>query len=213
MPSEVCSISRFLSTRRGERKEKVDGLSVVHGQPAHDEPPESHALPTSQLEGNGYHHFKTVNIVVYPVVLFDVPLRFAFQQFAILVYGMDSLADVAAEHIERIGHLLLRHPDGSGRHGDHPVFSDCDYSPFHCHASYYSLSMFVSFGSSCLLYHLPVPYIILTAIRLSMSFEIFLSVTSAYRWVVFMPECPIILAMLSMGMPSEIKKVPNECLL
>lgn len=73
--------------------------------------------------------------------------------------------------------------------------------------------MFVSFGSSCLLYHLPVPYIILTAIRLSMSFEIFLSVTSAYRWVVFMPECPIILAMLSMGMPSEIKKVPNECLL
>ena len=69
--------------------------------------------------------------------------------------------------------------------------------------------MFVSFGSSCLLYHLPVPYIILTAIRLSMSFENFVSDTSAYRWVVFMPECPIILAMLSIGMPSEIKKVPN----
>lgn len=65
---------------------------------------------------------------------------------------------------------------------------DCDYSPFHCHASYYLLSMFVSFGSSCLLYHLPVPYIILIAIRLSMSFEIFLSVTSAYRWVVLIPE-------------------------
>ena len=44
--------------------------------------------------------------------------------------------------------------------------------------------MFVSFGSSCLLYHLPVPYIILTAIRLSMSFEIFLSVTSAYAKMV-----------------------------
>ena len=58
----------------------------------------------------------------------------------------------------------------------------------------------------------PVLYIRLMAIRLSISFEIFLSVTSAYRWVVFIPECPIILAMLSMGMPSEIKKVPKECL-
>ena len=116
----------------------MDGISSIERTEfVHDEPPESHALPTSQLKGNGYHHFKAVNIVVYPVVLPDVPLRFAFQQFAILVYGMDSLADVATEHIERIGHFLLRHPDGNGRHSDRPIFSDYNDSPVH--SSYLTL--------------------------------------------------------------------------
>ena len=138
--------------------------------------------------------------------------RFFLRQFLVLVDGSNDLADIATEHIERIGHFLLRHLYGSGRHSDRPVFRDCDDSAFHIHYPICPLSKSVSFGNSCLLYHLPVPYIILTAIRLSMSFEIFLSVTSAYRWVVLIPEWPIILAMLSMGIPSEIKNVPKECL-
>lgn len=116
----------------------MDGISPIERTEfSHDEPPESHTLPTSQLKGNGNHHFKAVNIIVYPIVLPDVPLRFTFQQFHVFVDGVYSLAYVAAEHIERIGHLLLRHPYGSGRHSDHPCFSDCDYSSFH--SSYIAL--------------------------------------------------------------------------
>lgn len=110
----------------------MDGISSIERTEfSHDEPPESHTFPTSQLEGNGNHHFKAVNIIINPVVLPDVPFRFAFKQLHVFVNGVYSLADVAVEHIERIGHFLLRHPDGSGRHRDRPVFSDCDYSSFH----------------------------------------------------------------------------------
>lgn len=97
----------------------MDGIpSIERTEFVHDKLPESHALPASQLEGNGNHHFEAVNIVVYPVILPDVPFRFAFQQFHVFVDGVYSPADVAAEHIERIAHLLLCHPDGNGRHSD-----------------------------------------------------------------------------------------------
>lgn len=110
----------------------MDGISSIERTEfVHDEPPESHTLPTSQLEGNGYHHFKAIHIIVYPVVLPDVPLRFAFQQLHVFVNGVYSLADVVTEHIERIAYFLLRHPYGSGRHRDRPVFSDCNNSSFH----------------------------------------------------------------------------------
>lgn len=116
----------------------MDGISSIERTEfSHDEPPENHAFPTSQLEGNGNHRFKGVNIIVNPVVLPDVPLRFAFQQFHVFVDGVYSPADVATEHIERIGHFLLRHPDGNGRHSDRPIFSDYNDSPVH--SSYLTL--------------------------------------------------------------------------
>ena len=52
--------------------------------------------------------------------------RFFLRQFLVLVDGSNDLADIATEHIERIGHFLLRHPYGSGRHSDRPVFRDCE---------------------------------------------------------------------------------------
>lgn len=59
--------------------------------------------------------------------------RFFLRQFLVLVDGSNDLADIATEHIERIGHFLLRHPYGSDRHSDRPVFRDCDDSAFHIH--------------------------------------------------------------------------------
>jgi len=171
----------------GERKEKIDRSAVIRFQPAYDKPSESHTFLSPQSEGDGYNHFKAIYIIAYPVALSYVAHGIAFQQLHILVDCTDYSTDIATEYTERIGHFLLRHPYGSGRNSDHPVFVDCDYSTFHNYSPI-SLLKSVSFGNSCLLYHLPVPYIILTAIRLSMSFEIFLSVTSAYRWVVFIPE-------------------------
>ena len=46
----------------------------------------------------------------------------------------------------------------------------------------------------------------------SMSEDIFWSVTCAYTCVLLMFVCPIILAMLSIGIPEVIIRVPNECL-
>lgn len=116
----------------GQRKEQIYRLfTTCCVQPFHDEPSESHTLPTSQLEGNGNHHFKAVHVIANPAVPPDVPHRFLFRQFIVLVYGSNSLTNIAAEHIERIAHLLLRHPYGSGRQNNRPVFSNCDYSSFH----------------------------------------------------------------------------------
>lgn len=109
----------------------MDWLIPTEVKAFHDEPPKSHCLTASQPESYGYHHFKTINIVAYPVVLSDVPHRFLFQQFIVLVNGSNSLTDVTAEHVERIAHLLLRHLYGSGRHRDRPVFTDCNDSPVH----------------------------------------------------------------------------------
>ena len=52
------------------------------------------------------------NVIAYPVVLPDIAYGVAFQQLHILVNGTDCPTYVTAEHIERIGHLLLRHPNG-----------------------------------------------------------------------------------------------------
>ena len=135
----------------GQRKEQIYRLfTACCVQPSHDELSESHALPTSQLEGNGNHHFKAVNVIANPAVLPDVSHRFAFQQFHVFVDGVYSPAYVATEYIERIGHLLLRHPNGSGRHRDRPVFSDCDYSSFHVRIIFHCLnSVCIPFSSRC----------------------------------------------------------------
>ena len=95
----------------------------------HDEPSESHALLSPQFEG--YDHFKAVHVIANPAVLPDMPHRFFFRQFLVLVDSVYSFADIASEHIERIGHFLLCHPYGSGRHGDRSVFTDCNDSPVH----------------------------------------------------------------------------------
>ena len=105
----------------------MDGISSIERTEfVHDEPPESHTLPTSQLKGNGYHHFKAVNIVVYPVVLPDVPFRFAFKQLHVFVNGVYCLADVAAEHIERIAHFLLQ----SAEHNVPELKTNCEFEHF-----------------------------------------------------------------------------------
>ena len=116
----------------GQRKEQIYRLfTACCVQPFHDELSESHCLAASQPERHGNHHFKTVHVIANPAVLPDVPHRFLFRQFIVFVNGSNSLTNIAAEHVERIAHFLLRHPNGSGRHRDRPVFSNCDYSPVH----------------------------------------------------------------------------------
>ena len=94
----------------------MDGISSIERTEfVHDEPSESHCLAASQPERHGNHHFKTVHIIANPAVLPDVPHRFLFRQFIVFVNGSNSLTNIAAEHVERIAHFLLRHPNGSGR--------------------------------------------------------------------------------------------------
>ena len=87
-----------------------------------------HSLVRS-LNTTGYYHFKAVHVIAYPVVLPDVPHRFFFQQFLVFVDSVYSLSDITSEHIERIAHFLLCHPNGNSRHNDCPVFTDCNDSP------------------------------------------------------------------------------------
>lgn len=64
----------------GERKEKVyRSVVVVCVQSSHDKPPESHTFLSPKPKGNGYHHFKAVHIVTYPIALPDVAHGVAFQ--------------------------------------------------------------------------------------------------------------------------------------
>ena len=116
----------------GYRKEQMDWLfTVACVKFVHDEPPESHTFLSPQPEGYGYYHFKTVHVIANPTVLPDMPYRFFFQQLLVFVDSVYSLTDIASEHIERIAHFLLCHPNGSGRHGDRPVFTDCNDPPVH----------------------------------------------------------------------------------
>ena len=147
---------RFILTRAswmgtGQRKEQMDGISSIERTEfVHDEPSESHCLVASQPESHGNHHFKAVHVIANPVVLPDMSHRFLFRQFIVFVNGSNSLTNIATEHIERIGHLLLRHPNGSGRHRDRPVFSDCDYSSFHVRIIFHCLnSVYIPFSSRC----------------------------------------------------------------
>gem|GEM_PF-6469375 len=57
----------------------------------------------------------------------------------------------------------------------------------------------------------PADTSLLRSINLSMSFEILSSVIRAYPCVVRILECPIILAILSIGISAEIRKVPKLC--
>lgn len=57
----------------------------------------------------------------------------------------------------------------------------------------------------------PADISFLRSISLSISLEIFSSVIRAYPCVVLILECPIILAILSIGMSAEIKNVPKLC--
>ena len=187
-------LTRTPWTGYGQRKEQIYRLfTACCVQPFHDELSESHCLAASQPERYGNNHFKAVHVITNPAAFPDVSQRFLFRQFIVLVYGSNSLTNIAAEHVECIGHLLLRHPDGSGRHRDRPVFSNCDYSSFHTHLS----AFFVN------------PLTFLTCISLSMSSDILSSVTFAYVCVVRIFVCPIILLMLSIGIPADISRVPN----
>ena len=107
----------------------MDGISSIERTEfVHDVPSESHCLAASQPESHGNHHFKAVHVIANPVVQPDMSHRFLFRQFIVFVNDSNSLTNIATEHIERIAHLLLRHPNGSSRNSDCPVFSDCDYS-------------------------------------------------------------------------------------
>lgn len=57
----------------------------------------------------------------------------------------------------------------------------------------------------------PAEMFFLRSISLSISLEILSSVIRAYPCVVLILECPIILAILSIGMSAEIKNVPKLC--
>ena len=57
----------------------------------------------------------------------------------------------------------------------------------------------------------PADISFLRSISLSISLEILSSVIRAYSCVVLILECPIILAILSMGISAEIKNVPKLC--
>ena len=60
----------------------------------------------------------------------------------------------------------------------------------------------------CYFFFSPADISFLRSISLSISLEILSSVIRAYPCVVLILECPIILAILSMGISAEIKKVP-----
>ena len=63
----------------------------------------------------------------------------------------------------------------------------------------------------CYFFFSPADISFLRSISLSISLEILSSVIRAYPCVVLILECPIILAILSIGMSAEIKKVPKLC--
>lgn len=63
----------------------------------------------------------------------------------------------------------------------------------------------------CYFFFSPADISFLRSISLSISLEILSSVIRAYPCVVLILECPIILAILSMGISAEIKKVPKLC--
>ena len=135
----------------GQRKEKLDEIPTIdRTELVHDKSPKRYTLLSSQLEGYGYHHFKAVHVIANPAVLSDMPYRFFFRQFHVLVDGVYSPTNIAAEYIERIGYFLLCHPNGSSRHNDCPVFTDCNDSPvhvciiFHCHNFVY-----IPFSNRC----------------------------------------------------------------
>ena len=110
----------------------MDGISSIgRTEFVHDEPSESHTFLGPQSESYGYYHFKAVHVIANPAVLSDMPHHFFFRQLHVLVDGTDNPADVAAEHIERIGYFLLCHPNGNSWHNDCPVFTDCNDSPVH----------------------------------------------------------------------------------
>ena len=63
----------------------------------------------------------------------------------------------------------------------------------------------------CYFFFSPDDISFLRSISLSISLEILSSVIRAYPCVVLILECPIILAILSMGISAEIKNVPKLC--
>lgn len=125
-------LTRTPWTGYGQRKEQIYRFfTTCCVQPFHDELSKSYCLAASQPERYGNHHFKAVHVIANPAVLPDVPHRFLFRQFIVFVNGSNSLTNIAAEHVERIAHFLLRHPYGSGRHRDRSVFTDGNDSPVH----------------------------------------------------------------------------------
>ena len=87
----------------------------------------------------------------------------SFVSHAILEYSLDSLAHIAAEYIIHVGNLLHGHPYSIGRHGYRSALADCYNSSVHFPIVFSFDNLFLS----------------RLAISLSMSFEIFCSVTCA----------------------------------
>ena len=129
----------------------------------HDELPKGSALNAVNTEGYRNDEFKAIHIIADAVVLPDMTAYTLLFQNAILEYSLDSLAHIAAEHIIHVGNLLHGHPYSIGRHGYRSALADSYNSPVHFPIVFSFDNLFLS----------------RLAISLSMSFEIFCSVTCA----------------------------------
>ena len=97
------------------------------------------------------------------VVLPDMTAHTMLFQNAVLEYSLDSLAHIVAEYIIHVGNLLHGHPYSIGRHGYRSALADSYNSSVHFPIVFSFDNLFLS----------------RLAISLSMSFEIFCSVTCA----------------------------------
>ena len=129
----------------------------------HDELPKGSALNAVNTEGYRNDEFKAIHIIADAVVLPDMTAYTLLFQNAVLEYSLDSLAHIAAEHIIHVGNLLHGHPYSIGRHGYRSALADSYNSSVHFPIVFSFDNLFLS----------------RLAISLSMSFEIFCSVTCA----------------------------------
>ena len=129
----------------------------------HDELTKCPAFTAVYAKSHGNDKLKIIDIIADAVVLSYMAANIILVQCPLLEYRLGSLANVATEHIKHVGNLLHGHPYRGGRYGYRSAFADCYNSPVH-------FSIVLSFANL---------FLSLLAISLSMSLEIFCSVTCA----------------------------------
>ena len=143
--------------------DQLRAVGLLFDDGLHDELPKGSALNAVNTEGYRNDEFKAIHIIADAVVLPDMTTHTLLFQNAVLEYSLASLAHIAAEHIIHVGNLLHGHPYSIGRHGYRSALADSYNSSVHFPIVFSFDNLFLS----------------RLAISLSMSFEIFCSVTCA----------------------------------